>query len=477
MQNLRNVERIVAIILKEKPDLSREDVLRLIDEKVRELGGLLKKEGAALLVARELGVSIPREEYIINASKLLLSDLVPGLRNLHLVVRVVGVEGPYDTKSGRTLLRLTISDGTRIVALKVWGDKAREIAKLLKPGDCIVIEGAYTRRYRGEIELGIADNGSIAKLPEEKCSALPSLESMVKDREDILVLDVYDIRHDEDVVTILGVTVDGRTAFLHLRCTPPHIEQGDRIVVQNVMKTISSDEFLQAYGRKQTSISLLGKRKKPEITTLSIDQITQGSFQSVSLAKGFFLACFPRERGGFTIYIGSRSNYLEITTFEDRGGRVLSRLDFGDEITLGPLRRWVGGFKLPSRFYIAKGKSKLAIGKTSRTYIRGARGGVLISAAIVDAKLSAALYPYGAFTAVRLVLDDSTDQAVAVSSDYKVFERITRIPREELADYHEEGALKGILRYVQETLVGKECEIEGYSYGRFIALRSIRALR
>ena len=471
------VERILTIILKERPDLSKEDLLKLIDEKVRELGGLLKEEGAALLIARELGVPVPREEYIINASRLSLSDLVPGLRNLHLLVRVVGIEGPFETKSGRTLLRLTVSDGTRVATLKIWGEKARGVAELLRPGDCIVVEGAYTKRYRGKIELGIADNGRISKLPEEDCSSLPSLEDMVKELEDVLVLDVYDVKRDEDLVTILGVAIDGRTALLHLRCPLPHIEQGDRIVALNIVKTIDSDEFLQAYGGRRISVFPVSRHKRPRISTLSISQIARGPSQDRGLVRGFFLACLPREKGGLSIYVGDRDSYLEITVFGNEGGQRFLGFDFGDEIVLGPLRHWTGGFKLPSHFYVARAGGRLPVKDVSRTYIRGARGNILVSAAIVSASLGVAVYPYGTLAAIRLVLDDSTDQAVAVSSDYKIFEQITRIPRDELTDYYKEGALKGILEYVQETLVGRECEIEGYSYGRFIALRSIRALR
>ena len=55
------MESIIDKILQSRGDLTRDDVYRMIEEKKREAGGYLTDEGAARILAVDLGISLRDE--------------------------------------------------------------------------------------------------------------------------------------------------------------------------------------------------------------------------------------------------------------------------------------------------------------------------------------------------------------------------------------------------------------------------------
>jgi len=55
------VQQVVEEVLRSRPDLTREQVERMIDGKVKEFGGIIRRDAAALIVAKELGVALSSE--------------------------------------------------------------------------------------------------------------------------------------------------------------------------------------------------------------------------------------------------------------------------------------------------------------------------------------------------------------------------------------------------------------------------------
>jgi len=47
--------------IEKQTDVSREELIEKVDEKYTQLSGLITKEGAAYLIARELGIDLPSE--------------------------------------------------------------------------------------------------------------------------------------------------------------------------------------------------------------------------------------------------------------------------------------------------------------------------------------------------------------------------------------------------------------------------------
>ncbi|UCD07845.1 MAG: hypothetical protein JSW41_02675 [Candidatus Aenigmatarchaeota archaeon] len=158
----------------EHSKLSEDKVRKMIEEKVVELSGLVSKEGAAYIVARELGLSLLKE----SRRQLKVRNLVSGLRSVDLVARVMRAFEPREFekngKKGR-VLNLLLGDETGTVRLSLWNEELDLLEKeKINEGDVLKISGGYVKTDNREmLELRIG-RGSMEKtdlvvdIPEPK---------------------------------------------------------------------------------------------------------------------------------------------------------------------------------------------------------------------------------------------------------------------------------------------------------------------
>ncbi len=168
-----SVEEIVKKI-REHSEASEEEIRKLIAEKQEELSGLVSEEGAAYIVARELGVNLLKE----TKRQLKIKNLVPGLRSVELVARVVRIQEPREFerngKQGK-VVNIVLGDETGTVRLSLWNDEC-EIAERINEGGSVRIFRAYTKEdSMGNPELRIG-RGSIEKI--DQVVNLPPPESI-----------------------------------------------------------------------------------------------------------------------------------------------------------------------------------------------------------------------------------------------------------------------------------------------------------
>jgi ssDNA-binding replication factor A large subunit len=162
--------------IEEKTGLERKDIEIKILEKQKELSHLVSKEGAAYIVAKELGLNLVPK--VKEKRRLEIKNIVPRVRNLTLSGRVVKVFEPreFERKGGKgKVASIILGDSTGTIRLSLW-DEQTEIAEKLKPGMAIETFGAYTRDNGfGGVELRLGEKGGIRILKE---SDLPSLEEI-----------------------------------------------------------------------------------------------------------------------------------------------------------------------------------------------------------------------------------------------------------------------------------------------------------
>ncbi|MBS7605152.1 MAG: hypothetical protein QXR84_02795 [Candidatus Bathyarchaeia archaeon] len=118
------LEQIITKILSEKPGLTREEIMKMIEEREKLAGGFLTRESAALSLAAELGVAIkPNFKY-----ETLIKDLVSGLRDVTVTGRVIYVSQleKFNRPDGRERVRrsIHIADKTGVAKVILWDDKA-----------------------------------------------------------------------------------------------------------------------------------------------------------------------------------------------------------------------------------------------------------------------------------------------------------------------------------------------------------------
>jgi replication factor A1 len=194
-----SLENIIQKILASHPNLTREEVINMIDGKVDEAKGFLTQESAARAVAIELGVEPSNFMFKRRVS---VSDLVSGLSDVTIVGRVIFVSSMQsftrsDGQQGR-LRRVFIADKTGELKVLLWDDKVEMPENGSLIGKLMRFSHGYIRvGYDGKLELNIGSRGSIGIAPSDV------------NEDDFLLLKSYtksiaDIK-EEGIVNTLGV--------------------------------------------------------------------------------------------------------------------------------------------------------------------------------------------------------------------------------------------------------------------------------
>ncbi|MBI4173443.1 MAG: DUF2240 family protein [Candidatus Aenigmarchaeota archaeon] len=105
--------------IEEKTKIPKDKIERLVLEKQQELSGLVSREGAALIVGRELGVQLMKEGRRI----LKIQNLVPGLRSVDLKAKVIRLFEPREfERNGKkgSVMSVILGDETGTCRLSLW---------------------------------------------------------------------------------------------------------------------------------------------------------------------------------------------------------------------------------------------------------------------------------------------------------------------------------------------------------------------
>jgi hypothetical protein len=130
-------------------NLQKEEVERKIEAKRAKLSGLVSKEGAAQIVAAELGINFDQE-------RMKLSEIVQGMKRANVVGKIIQTfpirEFNKNGKQGK-VANLRIADETSNARLVLWDTNHIELLEKnkIKEGDVIEISNGNIRN--GEIHL------------------------------------------------------------------------------------------------------------------------------------------------------------------------------------------------------------------------------------------------------------------------------------------------------------------------------------
>jgi replication factor A1 len=144
-----NYENILGKISKAS-GLTKEEVERMVEAKRAKLSGLISKEGAAQVVAAELGISFANEKLKIN-------ELLPGMRKVNVTGKILSIfpvrEFNKNGKSGK-VANFIIADETSNIKVVLWDVNHIELIekKELDIGHVVEISNGSMRDY--ELHLG-----------------------------------------------------------------------------------------------------------------------------------------------------------------------------------------------------------------------------------------------------------------------------------------------------------------------------------
>ena len=175
-------EQIIEKIQEEK-GLSKEEIGKRIEEKVKDLSDLISKEGAAHILAHELGLKVFHE---LKKRRFKIKEVIAGLSSVHLLGKIVTSYGirayKKEQREGRVASML-LGDETGVIRLVFWDDSLiNMIAEgKITEGDILSIKNAYSRVGNGFTELHLGNKAEIEINPEgEEIESIGIKEEVVQ---------------------------------------------------------------------------------------------------------------------------------------------------------------------------------------------------------------------------------------------------------------------------------------------------------
>ncbi len=150
--------------IKEKSGLEEDEIRKRIDSKIKQLSGLVSKEGAAHILANELGIRLFEQ----SSGKLQIKNILSGMRDVEITGKAAAI---YDAKSfvsnGREgkLASILVADETGQIRVVLWNLQAENASKI-KQGDIIKIKGGYVRERNNINEIHLNERGKLIINPE-----------------------------------------------------------------------------------------------------------------------------------------------------------------------------------------------------------------------------------------------------------------------------------------------------------------------
>jgi len=162
-----DIEKMIEEI-SSKTGKSKEEIEKMIEEKMKEFGGLISKTGILLIIGKEFGIDLikPKEK------NLKVENLVDGLSKVNIILKIIKIinKTEFERKNGEKGKVLTFlgGDETGIVKVSIWNEKVDEFEnENIKEGDVIELKNAYTRLNDfGNVELRLGTFGSVKKSDE-----------------------------------------------------------------------------------------------------------------------------------------------------------------------------------------------------------------------------------------------------------------------------------------------------------------------
>ncbi len=158
---------IVERILKEK-EISRKELEEKINSKIAQLSDLISREGAAQIVANQLGVKLGGD---LTDKKLKINEIPKGVGSVNALGKVLQIYGVREfNKEGRTgkVANLVLGDETATIRMVIWDEKLiRDLEEgEINEGDILKVRNAYSRVNNGFNELHLGSKAQIEINPK-----------------------------------------------------------------------------------------------------------------------------------------------------------------------------------------------------------------------------------------------------------------------------------------------------------------------
>jgi len=176
------------------------DLESRIKKKINDLSGLISEEGAAHIIANELGVEL----FSSGQEKLKVKNIYAGMRSISTVGKVMRKfevrEFAKEKASGR-VASLIIGDESGTIRVVFWNDQVK-VWEQIKENDIISLKDAYAKENNNNKEIHLGDRAEILINPEgEKIDIVHQTQEVAERKK------ISELQPNQDGIEILGTIV------------------------------------------------------------------------------------------------------------------------------------------------------------------------------------------------------------------------------------------------------------------------------
>lgn len=168
--------------------ISEEDLKRKIKEKMDSLGSLISEEGAAHIIANELGVAL---HSAAAAAETKLNELHSSMKNVTVLVKVLK---KYDIRTfgeDGKVGNLFVGDETGFSRITFWNDKTKYLEGI-QEGDILLIQNAYTKENNGRIEIHMGNSSNCVVNPKGRTVEVKERQESQAEAQEKKLQDITD---------------------------------------------------------------------------------------------------------------------------------------------------------------------------------------------------------------------------------------------------------------------------------------------
>ncbi|MBI4116724.1 hypothetical protein HY449_03185 [Candidatus Pacearchaeota archaeon] len=230
-----NYEKLVHLISKSS-SLPRDEIEKKVVAKRERISGLISKEGAAQIIAAELGVSL-------DGGKLKIDELLSGMKKVNVVGKILNISPvrSFTTKNGKEgkVVNLIVADETSNVKVVLWD--LNHIVKIEKNeiSHESVVEITNGMMRENELHLG---NFSEIKLSGEEIGEVKTAR-VVKEKK-ISELNMGD---NAKLRAFIVQAFEPKPFNVCKECRKKAVQEGDYFTCAEHGKTIPEKRFLMNF--------------------------------------------------------------------------------------------------------------------------------------------------------------------------------------------------------------------------------------
>lgn len=268
--------------------LTKEDIERKVEAKRAKLSGLVSKEGAAQIVAAELGINFEKE-------RLKIAELAEGMKRANTLGKIVQISPVREyNKNGRSgkVANLVIADESSNAKTVLWDTNHIALIEQgkLNIGDVVEISNGNVRN--GEIHL--SSFGDIKKSNENMGNVVTKKANTSKSLKDVkagdsikaraVIVQTFDPRYFE-------ICPECRKRVLEGECKVHGKVQGQKRALLNVVLDDGSEtiravifaEHINQLGLTDEEIFSLEKFAEKKLSLLGEEKVFSGSVKTNAL--------------------------------------------------------------------------------------------------------------------------------------------------------------------------------------------------